>query len=95
HFIIERPRTSRPRREENGQCPGRKWTAEVFATTARSEGATKAVPTRQDIVNKYLELAGRMLEDDVQDNQNVGIEFILKAWKGGEDLRVVMHCNTG
>ncbi|KAF9380945.1 S-methyl-5-thioribose-1-phosphate isomerase [Podila verticillata] len=52
----------------------------------------------QDIVNKYLELSERMLEEDVKDNMNIGhfgAEFILNAWKGGEDLRVITHCNTG
>ncbi|KAF9353442.1 S-methyl-5-thioribose-1-phosphate isomerase [Mortierella sp. NVP85] len=72
--------------------------AHKLATAVRSEAATKAGATGQDIVNKYLELAEKMLEDDVQDNQNIGkfgAEFILKVWKGGEDLRVVTHCNTG
>lgn len=52
----------------------------------------------QEIVNKYLELSERMLEEDVKDNMNIGhfgAEFILNAWKGGEDLRVITHCNTG
>jgi len=72
--------------------------AHKLATAVRSEAATKASATGQCIVNKYLELAEKMLEDDVQDNQNIGkfgAEFILKVWKGGEDLRVVTHCNTG
>ncbi|KAF9903433.1 S-methyl-5-thioribose-1-phosphate isomerase [Lobosporangium transversale] len=54
--------------------------------------------TGQDVVNKYLELAERMLEEDVRDNTNIGkfgAEFILKVWKGSDDLRVITHCNTG
>ncbi|KAF9426771.1 S-methyl-5-thioribose-1-phosphate isomerase, partial [Podila epigama] len=52
----------------------------------------------QDIVQKYLELSERMLEEDVKDNQNIGhfgAEYILNVWQGGEDLRVITHCNTG
>ncbi|KAF9968721.1 S-methyl-5-thioribose-1-phosphate isomerase [Mortierella alpina] len=39
-----------------------------------------------------------MLEEDVKDNMNIGkfgAEFILNVWKGGNDLRVITHCNTG
>ncbi|KAG0370840.1 Methylthioribose-1-phosphate isomerase [Gamsiella multidivaricata] len=60
---------------------------------AKADGATG-----QDVVQKYLELAERMLEEDVKDNMNIGrfgAEFILKVWKGSEDLRVITHCNTG
>ncbi|KAG0019996.1 S-methyl-5-thioribose-1-phosphate isomerase [Entomortierella chlamydospora] len=62
------------------------------------EEASKPGVTGADIVNKYLELSERMLEEDVKDNTNIGkfgAEFILKVWKGGDDLRVITHCNTG
>ncbi|KAF9114999.1 S-methyl-5-thioribose-1-phosphate isomerase [Mortierella sp. AM989] len=62
------------------------------------EEAAKSGATGADIVNKYLELSERMLEEDVKDNTNIGkfgAEFILKVWKGGDDLRVITHCNTG
>ncbi|KAF9943116.1 S-methyl-5-thioribose-1-phosphate isomerase [Mortierella alpina] len=60
---------------------------------ANNEGASGS-----DIVNKYLELSEKMLEEDVKDNMNIGkfgAEFILNVWKGGNDLRVITHCNTG
>ncbi|KAF9208634.1 S-methyl-5-thioribose-1-phosphate isomerase [Haplosporangium sp. Z 27] len=62
------------------------------------EEATKSGVTGADIVNKYLELSEKMLEEDVKDNTNIGkygAEFILKVWKGSDDLRVITHCNTG
>ncbi|KAF9354045.1 S-methyl-5-thioribose-1-phosphate isomerase [Mortierella sp. AD094] len=62
------------------------------------EEAAKPGVTGADIVNKYLELSERMLEEDVKDNTNIGkfgAEFILRVWKGGDDLRVITHCNTG
>ncbi|KAI1321184.1 S-methyl-5-thioribose-1-phosphate isomerase [Mortierella claussenii] len=71
--------------------------AHKLAVGVRLEGV-KPNATGQDVVQKYLELAERMLEDDVKDNMNIGqygAEFILKVWKGGEDLRVITHCNTG
>ena len=60
--------------------------------------ATEKDVTGEEIVNKYLELSEKMLEEDVKDNMNIGkfgAEFILKEWKGGDDLRVITHCNTG
>ncbi|KAG0037319.1 S-methyl-5-thioribose-1-phosphate isomerase [Podila clonocystis] len=60
--------------------------------------AAVSATSGQEIVNKYLELSERMLEEDVKDNMNIGhfgAEYILNAWKGGEDLRVITHCNTG
>ncbi|KAG0243746.1 hypothetical protein B0O80DRAFT_386455 [Mortierella sp. GBAus27b] len=71
--------------------------AHKLATAVQQELA-KDNATGADIVNKYLELAEKMLEDDVKDNMNIGkfgAEFILNAWKGGNDLRVITHCNTG
>ncbi|GJJ79102.1 methylthioribose-1-phosphate isomerase [Entomortierella parvispora] len=62
------------------------------------EAATKEGVSGADVVNKYLELSEKMLEDDVKDNMNIGkfgAEFILNVWRGGEDLRVITHCNTG
>ncbi|KAG0087457.1 S-methyl-5-thioribose-1-phosphate isomerase [Podila epicladia] len=60
--------------------------------------AAVSATSGQEIVNKYLELSERMLEEDVKDNMNIGhfgAEYILNAWKGGDDLRVITHCNTG
>ncbi|KAK3847638.1 MAG: S-methyl-5-thioribose-1-phosphate isomerase [Linnemannia gamsii] len=71
--------------------------AHKLAKGVREAGAV-ASATGQDVVDKYLELSERMLEEDVKDNMNIGrfgAEFILKVWKGGEDLRVITHCNTG
>ncbi|KAG0050969.1 S-methyl-5-thioribose-1-phosphate isomerase [Gryganskiella cystojenkinii] len=71
--------------------------AHKLAKGVTEEGAKPGV-SGQDIVNKYLELSEKMLEDDVKDNMNIGrfgAEFILQVWKGGEDLRVITHCNTG
>ncbi|KAF9191303.1 S-methyl-5-thioribose-1-phosphate isomerase [Haplosporangium sp. Z 767] len=62
------------------------------------EIAAKDGVSGQDVVNKYLELSERMLEEDVKDNMNIGkfgAQFILDVWKGGNDLRVITHCNTG
>ncbi|KAG0257025.1 S-methyl-5-thioribose-1-phosphate isomerase [Mortierella polycephala] len=62
------------------------------------EVAAKDGVSGQDVVNRYLELSERMLEEDVKDNMNIGkfgAQFILDVWKGGDDLRVITHCNTG
>ncbi|KAF8937846.1 S-methyl-5-thioribose-1-phosphate isomerase [Dissophora ornata] len=72
--------------------------AHKLAAGVRLAAQEKKDATGQDIVDKYLELAERMLEEDVKDNMNIGkfgAEFILKVWKGGNDLRVITHCNTG
>ncbi|KAF9107136.1 S-methyl-5-thioribose-1-phosphate isomerase, partial [Mortierella sp. GBA35] len=71
--------------------------AHKLAKGVREAGAA-ASASGQDVVSKYLELAEKMLEEDVKDNMNIGrfgAEFILKVWKGGDDLRVITHCNTG
>lgn len=71
--------------------------ANKLATAVRLE-ATRANVTGVDVVNKYLELSEKMLEDDIKDNKNIGkfgSEYILSLWKGGDDLRVITHCNTG
>ncbi|KAG0216498.1 S-methyl-5-thioribose-1-phosphate isomerase [Mortierella sp. GBA30] len=60
--------------------------------------AVKAGVSGAEVVHKYLELSERMLKEDVKDNVNIGMygaEFILSAWRGGDDLRVITHCNTG
>ncbi|KAF9923004.1 S-methyl-5-thioribose-1-phosphate isomerase [Linnemannia zychae] len=71
--------------------------AHKLAKGVREAGAV-ATATGNDVVNKYLELAEKMLEEDVKDNMNIGrfgAEYILKVWKGSDDLRVITHCNTG
>jgi len=71
--------------------------AHKLAKGVQAAGAKEGV-SGADVVNKYLELSEQMLEDDVKDNMNIGkfgAEFILNVWRGGEDLRVITHCNTG
>jgi methylthioribose-1-phosphate isomerase len=71
--------------------------AHKLAKGVRMAGAVTSA-SGQDVVNKYLELSEKMLEEDVKDNMNIGrfgAEYILKVWKGGDDLRVITHCNTG
>jgi len=49
------------------------------------------------IIEKLVEVAEKMLIDDVHDNKNIGkfgAEFILKE-NQGEKISVVTHCNTG
>ncbi|KAG0227604.1 S-methyl-5-thioribose-1-phosphate isomerase [Actinomortierella wolfii] len=72
--------------------------AHKLAKGVQAKAAEGENVTAQDVIDHYLTLAEKMLEDDVQDNKNIGeygAEFILKVWKGGDDLRVVTHCNTG
>ncbi|KAF9436965.1 S-methyl-5-thioribose-1-phosphate isomerase [Entomortierella beljakovae] len=71
--------------------------AHKLAKGVQDESAKPGV-SGADIFNKYLELSERMLEEDVKDNTNIGkfgAEYILNVWKGGNDLRVITHCNTG
>ncbi|KAG0347325.1 S-methyl-5-thioribose-1-phosphate isomerase [Podila humilis] len=73
--------------------------AHKLSKGVREAAATVGAETSgKIIVDKYLELSEKMLEEDVKDNTNIGhfgAEYILNAWKGGEDLRVITHCNTG
>ncbi|KAF9578509.1 S-methyl-5-thioribose-1-phosphate isomerase, partial [Lunasporangiospora selenospora] len=60
--------------------------------------AAEPEATAETVKEKYLQLAEQMLEDDVRDNTNIGqfgAEYILSQWQGGQDLRVITHCNTG
>ncbi|KAL7275064.1 S-methyl-5-thioribose-1-phosphate isomerase [Rhizina undulata] len=54
----------------------------------------------QDVVERYVAAAERMLVDDVQDNENIGkfgAEWILQNARTEKDgkVSVLTHCNTG
>lgn len=67
----------------------------VVEEEAKRDGATV-----ESVVEVYVKRAEKMLEDDVQDNKNIGrfgAEWLMEAAgkKEGEKVNVLTHCNTG
>lgn len=52
-----------------------------------------------EVTERYIQAAEKMLVDDVQDNMNIGnfgAEWILQnTARGNKKLKVLTHCNTG
>jgi methylthioribose-1-phosphate isomerase len=54
--------------------------------------------TGDDVVERYLQAAEKMLVDDVDDNRRIGdfgAQWILNSAGGQDKVAVLTHCNTG
>lgn len=68
-------------------------------SAAIDEAAKKEGASGKSVVAKYIELAEKMLEADVKDNEAIGkngAEWILKHVESkSRKVNVITHCNTG